>query len=49
VPVAIRDPRWPADLVDRFDEESVISGSLGLLTGTGFIEAVMGEKKETGR
>jgi len=39
VPVAIRSPRFPGDGVECFDEESVKSGSLGLLAGSGFIEA----------
>ncbi len=38
VPVAIRGPLAPADAVSCFDEESVKSGSLGLLTGSQFIE-----------
>jgi 2,3-bisphosphoglycerate-independent phosphoglycerate mutase len=38
VPVAIRFPHMPGDGVDRFDEESVQGGSLGLLTGSQFIE-----------
>lgn len=39
VPVAIRFPHLAGDSVACFDEESVKSGALGLLTGTGFIEA----------
>jgi len=39
VPVAIRFPRLPPDSVTCFDEESVKSGSLGLLSGPQFIES----------
>jgi 2,3-bisphosphoglycerate-independent phosphoglycerate mutase len=38
VPVAIRSPRLKGDSVVSFDEESVKSGSLGLMTGAQFIE-----------
>lgn len=38
VPVAIRTSRRPGDAVMRFDEESVKDGSLGLLSGSQFIE-----------
>jgi 2,3-bisphosphoglycerate-independent phosphoglycerate mutase len=38
VPVAIRFPHMPGDSVTCFDEESVKSGSLGLMTGPQFIE-----------
>ena len=38
VPVAIRFPNIPGDSVERYDEESVKSGSLGLMTGSQFIE-----------
>ncbi len=38
VPVAICSPALEADSVDRYDEESVRSGSLGLMSGTQFIE-----------
>jgi 2,3-bisphosphoglycerate-independent phosphoglycerate mutase len=38
VPVAIRSPRMKADAVAAFDEESVKRGSLGLMTGSRFIE-----------
>jgi 2,3-bisphosphoglycerate-independent phosphoglycerate mutase len=38
VPVAIRSPRHAADAVSCYDEESVKSGALGLLTGSQFIE-----------
>jgi 2,3-bisphosphoglycerate-independent phosphoglycerate mutase len=41
VPVAIRSPRVPGDAVTSFDEESVKSGSLGLLSGSQFIEAFL--------
>lgn len=44
VPVAIMDPRMEPDLVGCFDEESVKSGSLGLLKGSKFIETVLGKK-----
>jgi 2,3-bisphosphoglycerate-independent phosphoglycerate mutase len=39
VPVAIRFPHVSGDSVGRYDEESVKSGSLGLMTGSQFIEA----------
>lgn len=45
VPVAIRSPHLPADAVTCFDEESVKSGSLGLLEGSEFIETFF----DTGR
>ena len=38
VPVAIRFPHMPGDGVGCFDEESVKAGSLGLMTGSQFIE-----------
>jgi 2,3-bisphosphoglycerate-independent phosphoglycerate mutase len=38
VPVAIRFPHLSGDAVERYDEESVKSGSLGLMTGSQFIE-----------
>ena len=38
VPVAIRFPRLAGDAVERYDEESVKNGSLGLMTGSQFIE-----------
>jgi len=38
VPVAIRFPHTAGDAVERYDEESVKSGSLGLMTGSQFIE-----------
>jgi 2,3-bisphosphoglycerate-independent phosphoglycerate mutase len=39
VPVAIRSPRLKGDSVVCYDEESVKSGSLGLMTGAQFIDA----------
>lgn len=42
VPVAIWDPRKPADQVATFDENAAKSGILGLLHGRQFIEAVLG-------
>lgn len=44
VPVAIRKPWVAPDLVDRFDEHSVKSGSLGLLKGAEFINLVLGQE-----
>jgi 2,3-bisphosphoglycerate-independent phosphoglycerate mutase len=41
VPVAIRFPHIQGDRVECFDEESVKSGSLGLLTGSQFIETFL--------
>jgi 2,3-bisphosphoglycerate-independent phosphoglycerate mutase len=41
VPVAIRFPHIQGDSVECFDEESVKSGSLGLLTGSQFIETFL--------
>ena len=38
VPVAIHFPNIAGDAVDCYDEESVKSGSLGLMTGSQFIE-----------
>jgi len=38
VPVAIRFPNLAGDAVECYDEESVKSGSLGLMTGSQFIE-----------
>jgi 2,3-bisphosphoglycerate-independent phosphoglycerate mutase len=38
VPVAIRSPRHAADSVSCYDEESVRNGTLGLMTGSQFIE-----------
>jgi len=38
VPVAIYSPEQEADSVDCYDEESVKSGSLGMLSGSQFIE-----------
>ncbi len=43
VPVAIMDPCIDPDLVDCFDEESVKSGSLGLMKGSQFIKTVLGK------
>jgi len=45
VPVAIRFPHQPGDSVTCFDEESVKNGSLGLMTGSQFIETFFGVKK----
>lgn len=42
VPVAIWDPRRPADGVERYDELSVREGALGHLTGDGFIRLALG-------
>jgi 2,3-bisphosphoglycerate-independent phosphoglycerate mutase len=42
VPVAVWDPRVPPDDVDRYDENSVKAGALGLMEGTAFIETVLG-------
>jgi 2,3-bisphosphoglycerate-independent phosphoglycerate mutase len=44
VPVAIRFPHLPGDSVVRYDEESVKTGSLGLMTGSQFIETFFGAK-----
>ena len=41
VPVAIRSPHIPGDDVECFDEDSVKSGSLGLLIGSQFIETFL--------
>jgi len=38
VPVAIRFPHIAGDAIECYDEESVKSGSLGLMTGSQFIE-----------
>ena len=43
VPVAIRFPHLAGDTVERYDEESVKSGSLGLMTGSLFIETFFGK------
>jgi 2,3-bisphosphoglycerate-independent phosphoglycerate mutase len=45
VPVAICSPDREADTVDRYDEESVKSGSLGMLSGAGFIENFFNKKE----
>jgi 2,3-bisphosphoglycerate-independent phosphoglycerate mutase len=44
VPVAVRSPHLKADSVVRFDEESVKSGSLGLMTGAQFIDTFFSAK-----
>ena len=44
VPVAIRSPQISGDGVECFDEESVRSGSLGLLSGSQFIETFLNMK-----
>jgi 2,3-bisphosphoglycerate-independent phosphoglycerate mutase len=44
VPVAIRSPRVKGDSVTAYDEESVKSGSLGLMTGSQFIETFFSAK-----
>lgn len=44
VPVAIRFPHLTGDAVERYDEESVKSGSLGLMTGSQFINAFFQKK-----
>lgn len=44
VPVAIWDPRKPADNVTVFDENSVKEGALGVMHGKQFIETVLGKK-----
>jgi len=43
VPVAIYDPRQQADGVQVYDEESVKTGSLGLMHGNEFIRSVLGK------
>jgi len=45
VPVAIYNPRLPPDGVNRFDEESVRAGELGVLRGAEFIQMVVGSRK----
>ncbi len=45
VPVAISSPDFEADGVNRFDEESVKSGSLGMLSGSQFIETFFNKKE----
>ena len=45
VPVAIWAPDRQADSVERYDEESVRSGSLGLMTGAQFIETFFNRKE----
>ena len=44
VPVAVWDPRATPDAVDRYDEKSVQSGSLGLMEGTAFMETVLSRR-----
>jgi 2,3-bisphosphoglycerate-independent phosphoglycerate mutase len=41
VPVAVLDPRAPADAVTQYDEESVRAGSLGLLEGPAFMRLLL--------
>ncbi len=41
VPVAILKPGLPPDAVERYDEESVKAGSLGLMEGDAFIRTVL--------
>ncbi|MEZ4386721.1 MAG: cofactor-independent phosphoglycerate mutase [Candidatus Krumholzibacteriia bacterium] len=43
VPVAIWRPGTAPDAVDRYDEDAVVSGSLGLLSGDQFIRRVLGD------
>jgi 2,3-bisphosphoglycerate-independent phosphoglycerate mutase len=45
VPVAIWSPDQMADPVERYDEESVKNGSLGLLSGSQFIETFFNKKE----
>lgn len=45
VPVAIYSPGRPADAVEKYDEESVAGGALGLLRGKEFIETFFGKKE----
>ena len=45
VPVAIFSPGQKADTVDRYDEESVKTGSLGMLSGAQFIETFFNKKE----
>ena len=45
VPVAIRNLSLTPDPVDRYDEESVKSGRLGMLRGSEFIELVLEKRK----
>lgn len=44
VPVAIWDPRQPADNVTVFDERSVREGALGIMHGRQFMDTVTGGK-----
>lgn len=41
VPVAVMDPRFPPDAVERFDEQSVLEGGLGLMRGREFMERLV--------
>jgi 2,3-bisphosphoglycerate-independent phosphoglycerate mutase len=43
VPVAIRDPRRPADKVTSYNEPACAAGTLGTLHGDDFIRAVFGK------
>ncbi len=45
VPVAIYSPGSPADAVERYDEESVAGGALGLLRGKQFIETFFNKRE----
>jgi 2,3-bisphosphoglycerate-independent phosphoglycerate mutase len=40
VPFAIRDPRWPSDAVERYDEQSCATGAFGTVHGDEFIRTV---------
>ena len=42
VPVAIYNPHLPADSVQRFDEQAVLTGALGVLQGDEFIRTMLG-------
>lgn len=42
VPVAIYNPHLPADSVQRFDEQAVRAGALGVLKGDEFIKRMLG-------
>jgi len=44
VPVAIRFPNLAGDAVERYDEESVKNGSLGMMYGSQFIETFFQKK-----
>lgn len=45
VPVAILSPDQKADSVEQYDEESVKTGSLGMLSGSQFIETFFNKKE----